>query len=93
MASENINLGDFVAQKHPNNATTMKKGIVIDSKKDSFVVQWLSYNKDFFMGFEGPVFEELNKRYLLTAMSYCRSNVTTDIVILSKARKNGLGKT
>ena len=52
MASENINLGDFVAQKHPNKAITMKKGIVIDSKKDSFVVQWLSYNQSqYLMGF------------------------------------------
>ena len=88
-----IDLGDYVGQAHPSEPFMLKKGIVIDSKKDSFVVQWLSYNKDFFMGFEGPVFEELNKRYLLTAMSYCRSNVTTDIVILSKARENGLGKT
>ena len=84
-------LGDYVAQKHPNEAYFLKKGIVVSSKKDSFVIEWLSYNKDFFMEHQGAAFEELNRRYLLNKMSYNRKNNRADIVILSKAGENGVG--
>jgi len=84
-------LGDYVAQKHPNEAYFLKKGIVVSSTKDSFMIQWLSYNKNFFMEFEGAAFEELNRRYLLKRMSYSRKNNRADIVILSKAGENGVG--
>lgn len=80
-----IKLGDFVAQSHPVEAFLLKKGIVIESLKGSFVVQWLTYNKEFFMDYEDQAFEELNKRYLLTKMSYHRENRNADIVILNKA--------
>ena len=80
-----IKLGDFVAQSHPAEAFLLKKGIVIESLKGSFVVQWLTYNKEFYMDYEDEVFEELNKRYLLTKMSYHRENRNADIVILNKA--------
>lgn len=86
-----IELGDYVEQKHPVEQGYLKRGIVVQSKNDSFVVQWLSYNKDFFLEFKGDVFEELNRRYLLTKMSYARTNDRTDIVILSKAGINGVG--
>ena len=49
------------------------------------MVQWLTYNKEFFMDYEDRAFEELNKRYLLTKMSYHRENRNADIVILNKA--------
>ena len=80
-----IKLGDFVAQSHPVENFLLKKGIVIQSLKDSFVVQWLTYNKEFYMDSEDEVFEELNRRYLLTIMSYHRENRNADIVILNKA--------
>lgn len=86
-----IELGDYVEQKHPVEQGYLKRGIVVQSKNDSFVVQWLSYNKDFFLEFKGDVFEELNRRYLLTKMSYARTNDQVDIVILSKAGANGVG--
>lgn len=86
-----IELGDYVEQKHPVGGCYLKRGIVVQSKSDSFVVQWLSYNKDFFVEFKGEVFEELNRRYLLTKMSYARTNGQVDIVILSKAGANGVG--
>ena len=86
-----IELGDYVEQKHPVEQGYLKRGIVVQSKSDSFVVQWLSYNKDFFLEFKGEVFEELNRRYLLTKMSYARTNDQADIVILSKAGANGVG--
>ena len=86
-----IQLGDFVGQKHPNEDIFLKKGIVVESFKDSYVVQWLTFNKVFWMDFNGEVFAELNKRYLLTQMSYHRKNRNADITILSKAGKNGVG--
>jgi len=86
-----IELGDYVEQKHPVEQGYLKRGIVVQSKNDSFVVQWLSYNKDFFLEFKGDVFEELNRRYLLTKMSYARTNNQAEIVILSKAGANGVG--
>ena len=87
-----IKLGDFVCQMHPDKTTILKKGIVIESLKDSYVVHWLSFNKVFWMEFKGEVFAELNKRYLLTKMSYHRKNREADIIILSKAGKNGVGE-
>jgi hypothetical protein len=86
-----IELGDYVGQRHPVDSLFLKKGIVVESKSNSFVVQWLSYNKDFFLDFKGEVFEELNDRYLLTKMSYSRTNKKVDIVILNKAGVNGVG--
>ncbi len=86
-----IELGDYVGQRHPVDSFFLKKGIVVESKSNSFVVQWLSYNKDFFLDFKGEVFEELNDRYLLTKMSYSRTNKKVDIVILNKAGVNGVG--
>ena len=87
-----IQLGDFVGQKHPNENIFLKKGIVVDSLRDSYVVHWLLYNKVFWMDFEDSTFEELNKRYLLTKMSYHRKNRKAGIIILSKAGENGVGQ-
>jgi hypothetical protein len=44
------------------------------------------------MEFKGEVFSELNKRYLLTRMSYHRNNRKADIIVLSKAGENGVGQ-
>ena len=85
-----IELGDYVAQNHPVDIF-LKKGIVVKSSKAAYEVQWLSYNKDFFLEFKGDAFEELNRRYLLTRMSYARANDQVDIIILSKAGENGVG--
>ena len=86
-----IDIGDYVAQMHPQDHTFLKKGLVVSSCYDTFEVQWLSYNKEFWQEFEGEAFEELNRRYLLTRMSYNRNNENVDITILSKAGKNGVG--
>ena len=87
-----IKLGDFVGQMHPDRTMILKKGIVVESLKDSYVVQWLSFDKVFWMDFKGEAFAELNKRYLLTQMSYHRKNREADITILSKAGENGVGE-
>ena len=86
-----IQLGDFVAQIHASNGMHLKKGIVVKSYKDSFIVHWLTYNKKFWMESNGEEFAELNRRYLLTQMSYSRYNTEVDILILSKAGENGVG--
>ena len=88
-----IKLGDFVGQMHPDKKMILKKGIVVEASKDTYVVQWLSFNKVFWMDFKGEAFAELNKRYLLTKMSYNRKNREVDIIILSKAGENGVGET
>ena len=86
-----IQLGDFVAQIHASNGMHLKKGIVVKSYKDSFIVHWLTYNKKFWMESSGEEFAELSRRYLLTQMSYSRYNTEVDILILSKAGENGVG--
>lgn len=86
-----MEIGDYVGQIHPVSDMILKKGIVVEAKKESYEVQWLSFNKDFWMEFEGEAFAELNRRYLLTRMSYNRSYNESDIIILSKAGGNGVG--
>ena len=86
-----IDLGDYVGQAHPSEPFMLKKGIVIDSKEDYYVVKWTTYDKKFWMEFDGEALAELNRRYLLTTMSYSRSNNEADIIILSKAGGNGVG--
>ena len=86
-----IQLGDFVGQMCPKKTTILKKGIVIQSLTDSYIVQWLTINKSFWMDHADGVFVELNKRYLLTKMSYHRNNREVDIIIINKAGINGLG--
>ena len=87
-----MQIGDYVGQVHPSSDMILKKGIVVDTNEDTYEVQWLSFNKEFWMEFEGEAFAELNKRYLLTRMSYNRSNMQTDIIILSKVGENGVGR-
>lgn len=87
-----IELGDYVAQMHPSEGFFLKKGVVVLSNSEYFEVHWLNYNKEFWQEFEGEAFEELNRRYLLTRMSYCRNNDNVDIAILSKAGENGVGR-
>jgi hypothetical protein len=86
-----IQIGDYVGQTHPSSDMILKKGIVVETNKDCYEVQWLSFNKEFWMEFEDDAFAELNRRYLLTKMSYNRSNDKVDIIVLSKAGGNGVG--
>ena len=87
-----IELGDFVGQMCPSRANIIKKGIVIQSLADSYVVQWLTYDKTFWMEEQHPVFEELNRGYLLTKMSIHRTNSEVDITILNKAGYYDVGE-
>jgi len=87
-----IELGDFVGQMCPSRANIIKKGIVIQSLADSYVVQWLAYDKTFWMEFQHPVFEELNRSYLLTKTSIHRKNSEVEITILNKAGYYDVGE-
>ena len=87
-----IELGDFVGQMCPSRANIIKKGIVIQSLADSYVVQWLAYDKTFWMEFQHPVFEELNRSYLLTKTSIHRKNSEVEITIFNKAGYYDVGE-
>ena len=77
-------LGDFITHNHPAENFSLKKGIVVESKGDYFVVHWFSYNKEFWLGAAGEEFEKLNTKYLLGMMSYKRSD-KVNLSTLSRA--------
>ena len=45
MNSNDAKLGALVRLKFSNQFKTIKLGIIVDSKKDSFMVKWICYNK------------------------------------------------
>ena len=61
----------------------IKLGIIIDSKKDNFIVKWIWYDKIFFMDNDNSLFEELNNQYLLNETVYKRDHETNCLKILS----------
>ena len=65
-----FNLGDLVGLWFTEK--NIKLGIIIDSKKDNFIVKWIWYDKLFFMDGSSPLFEELNNQYLLNETTYER---------------------
>jgi len=90
MNAKRHEIGDFVQFNAPNGMM-LKKGLVVEDKKDSFCVQWMSYNKLYFDGVNVMI-ESLSKNYLLTKTSYHRTNSDIrNIVILNKARQDVLG--
>lgn len=87
MSNHTIKTGDFVAQMNPAGRESIKKGIVTSSTPETFEVQWLTYNKTFWLEDEGdPAIVELNRTHLLTKMSYYRKNEMIDIVVLNANR-------
>ena len=56
-----MQIGDYVGQVHPSSDMILKKGIVVETREDICEVQWLSFNKEFWMEFEGDAFAELNR--------------------------------
>ncbi len=67
----NFELGDLVGLQFTEK--NIKLGIIIDSKKDNFIVKWIWYDKLFFMDNCSPLFEELNNQYLLNETIYTRN--------------------
>ena len=80
-----IKTGDFVAQIIPNSGDNIKKGLVLDSNDDYYTVQWLSYNKIFWLKEKHEIFEELAKEFLLTKATYFHKNNNVNIIVLSEA--------
>ena len=80
-----IEIGDYVAQQHPNQKFFLKKGIVIESLKESYTIHWLTYNRKWWMDDLNDEFKDLNQRYILSKVSYHRQNDHADIIILNKA--------
>ena len=76
--------GDLVGIRHPSEKdSAIKTGIVMETSQYNIIVQWTSYNKDFFMEKQGDIFEELNKSYLLTRQSYHRLNDKAALYLLN----------
>ncbi len=89
MHNQTIKTGDFIAQMSPTGKESIKKGIVVCSTPDTFEVQWLTYNRSFWLEDEGdPAIVELNRTHLLTKMSYHRTNEAIDLVVLSPNGKS-----
>mgnify|MGYP001250450674 FL=1 len=68
----NFILGDLIGLCFSEK--NIKLGIIIDSKKDNFIVKWIWYDKLFFMDNCNPLFEELNNQYLLNETTYIRNH-------------------
>tara|TARA_Y100000592_G_C5310358_1_gene239798 strand:- start:10 stop:273 length:264 start_codon:yes stop_codon:yes gene_type:complete len=68
----NFNLGDLVGLRFTEK--NIKLGIIIDSKKDNFIVKWIWYDKLFFMDNCDALFVELNRQYLLSETTYTRKH-------------------
>jgi len=79
----NFKVGDLIANKEPNQNLILKMGIVLQSAQDSFVVRWVSYNKEFFMEKEDDMFEELNNMYLLSLQSFKRCDPGAFLCLLN----------
>lgn len=89
MHNHSIKTGDFIAQMSPTGRESIKKGIVIRATAETFEVQWLTYNKSFWLEDEGdPAIVELNRTHLLTKMSYHRANEMIDLVVLNPSGAN-----
>jgi len=76
-------VGDLISKNHPQEGYILKSGVVVRSEKESFLVKWLSYNKNFFMEKEDDIFNELNNLYLLSTQSIRRNNTTACLSLLN----------
>ena len=81
--------GDLIGKKHPTNNQIIQIGIVIKDSVSSFIVQWTSYNKDFFMEKEGDIFGELNKSFLLSTVEWHRCNTEANLMLLNSTYSDG----
>jgi hypothetical protein len=81
--------GDLIGKKHPTNNQIIQIGIVIKDSVSSFIVQWTSYNKDFFMEKEGDIFKELNNSYLLGPTKVRRTSRGLNLSPLGPSYRDG----
>ena len=87
--------GDLIGKKHPTNNQIIQIGIVIKDSVSSFIVQWTSYNKDFFMEKEGDIFMEelttVEKRLKLAVRQMSGTLTEDDTTLLPEAAIIGTG--
>lgn len=77
-------IGDLVAIKNPSQKNKfIKTGIVVNETEFNVVIQWVSYDKLFFMEKEDDIFAELNKTYLLSRQAYHRLNSNAGLCLLN----------
>ena len=81
--------GDLVAKIHHSVDKPIQIGLVISDNSDKFSVKWTSYNKFFFMEKEEDIFEELNKTFLLSTVSFKRGTGTQNLSLLSSIYSDG----
>lgn len=61
----------------------LKIGVVTSGTHNNIIVQWISYNKEYFLEKEDDIFVELNNMYLLSRQSIDRSNTKACLELLS----------
>jgi len=61
----------------------LKTGVIVSSTHSNIVVQWTSYNKEYFLEKEDDIFIELNNMYLLSRQSIDRNNVKACLELLN----------
>jgi len=85
----NFKTGDLIAQKHPKIKRPLRIGLVISHREDTFLIKWISFNKDFYMEKEEDIFKELNKTFLLNTVQVHRTNMGANLLLLNSIYSNG----
>jgi len=80
--------GDLVAKTHPRHQKPLQVGLVINHDKETFLVKWTSFNKDFFMEKDGDIFQELNNSFLLNTVQFYRNRQEPSLVLLNSSYIN-----
>lgn len=83
--------GDLIAKLHPiveSHPEPLQVGLVIQDDDTSFVVNWTSFNKDFFMAKEGDIFQELNNSFLLGTYRILRDDQGANLSLLNSNYSN-----
>tara|TARA_Y100000310_G_scaffold294960_1_gene325866 strand:+ start:96 stop:350 length:255 start_codon:yes stop_codon:yes gene_type:complete len=78
----------LIAKIHPLIQKPLQVGIVIDHGVDTFLIKWISFNKEFFMEKEGDIFKELNKTFLLHTVQVHRNNMEENLSLLNSSYNN-----
>ena len=61
----------------------LKTGVVVSGNSSNIIVQWISYNKEYFLEKEDDIFTELNNLYLLSRQSIDRNNTEACLELLN----------
>ncbi len=87
----NFQKGDLVAKVYQTNTEEIRlqMGIIIKSTKACFTINWLSYNKTFFMEKEGDMFNHLNNSHLLGCEAYKHEAINPFLTLLNSNYKHG----